>query len=354
MSNILTIGTGGCGNKLLESFLTILDNYNGLQSTYDSLFINSNINEMSKLSHFNSSINGLCINGNGTGRNPKKAKESIRYDKSKIYNYLASRIDNYDVVNIFSSADGGFGNGSITIICNILKALKPNVDINLLIAIPKISSRKASLENTLDLYEDILKLRENSIINSILFIDNDKMVDEDTFNEKVCNLYLESIELGNGALDSNDSNLVNSAKGYKVILELSNGFRTMQSAIDNSIKLSPFVTPSRYNCTHLGAVLIEEDFSKNEAINIFNPKDFDKADYGNKNIIVLGGCQLPNEHMNNLKKALDEIDNEDKVEEEIIFEGRKRNNETEKTIPKENKSAKQRLVDLMKDDSFWD
>ena len=176
MSNILTIGTGGCGNKLLESFLTILDNYEGLQSTYDGLFVNSNINEMSKLSHFNAQMNGLCISGNGTGRSPKKAKESIKLKRSKISNFFASRINNYEIVNMFSSADGGFGNGSITIISNIIRRLNPTVAINLLIAIPKISSRKASLENTLDLYEDILKLREKGIINSILFMVGEKTI----------------------------------------------------------------------------------------------------------------------------------------------------------------------------------
>ena len=352
MGNILTIGTGGCGNKLLESFLTALDNYDGLRSTYDGLFVNSNVNEMSKLLHFNSSINGLCINGNGTGRNPKKAKESIKFDRSKISNFFAVRIKNYEVVNIFSSADGGFGNGSITIMSNIIKRLKPNIDINLLIAMPKISSRKASLENALDLYEDILELKEKGIINSILFIDNDKMVSEDVFNEEVCRLYIESIELGNGALDSNDSKLVNSADGYKVILELNNDMRTMQKAVDNSISNSPFVTPSSFKCTHLGAVIVEEDFNKNEAINMFNPKDFDKTDYGNKNIIVLGGCQLPNEHMNNLKNALEELDNEDRVDEEIVFEGRRKDNRNVSQV-KEKVMTKQSLRDMLNDD-FWD
>ena len=353
MSNILTIGTGGCGGKILESFMTILDESEGLQSTYDGLFVNSNINEMSKLSHFNASINGLCINGNGTGRSPKRAKESIRLDKSKISNYLASRVLNYDVANIISSADGGFGNGSITIISNILKNLNPKIDINLLIASPKISSRKSSLENAIDLYEDILKLKEKGIINSILFIDNDKMVEEDTFNEQVARLYLESIELGDGALDSNDSKLVNSAKGYKVILNLSNEFRTMQKSIDESIKQSPFVMPPRFTCTHLGAVIVEDDFNKNEAINIFNPKDFDKTDYGNKNIIVLGGTPMPNEHMNNLRNALEDLDSEVIDIEEVVFESRKKDKPIHKEQQKEEKVTKQSLRDMMKGD-FWD
>ena len=128
----------------------------------------------------------------------------------------------------------------------------------------------------------------------------------------------------------------------------------MQKAIDNSIKSSPFVMPSKFTCTHLGAVMVEEDFNKNEAIKIFNPKEFDKTDYGNKNIIVLGGASMPNEHVNNIKKALEDLGNEINDEDEIIFEGRKRDNDIKNPIPKEDKSAKQRLADMINDDSFWD
>ena len=151
----------------------------------------------------------------------------------------------------------------------------------------------------------------------------------------------------------NDSKIVNSAKGYKVILNLSNEFRTMQKAIDNSIKSSPFVMPSKFTCTHLGAVMVEEDFNKNEAIKIFNPKEFDKTDYGNKNIIVLGGASMPNEHMNNIKKALEDLDNEVAVDEEVIFESRQKEKPTHKSEPKEEKVTKQSLRDMMKSD-FWD
>ena len=342
MSNNLIIGTGGCGNKLLESFLSILDKTIGLQSTYDGLFINSNTNEMNKLPHFNASINGLCINGNGTGRNPKKAKQNIKNDKSKLLNYFVSRIANYNSVYMVSSGDGGFGNGSISIIAKRLRGLSSSIDINLLIAMPKLSSRKASLENALDLYEDILELmgydkngkrnNERPIINSVQFIDNDKMTEEDMFNEKVMRLFLESIELGNGALDSNDAKIVNSANGYKVIFELTSGIKTIQQAVDLSTKNSPFVMPSNSKCTHLGVVVKEDDYNKNEAIKIFNPKDFDKADYGNKNIIVLGGCKLPNEHMNMIKESLDQLNKEvNNSEEEFVisFKGRNKNEENE-------------------------
>lgn len=353
MSNILNIGTGGAGNKLLEAFLNEIDIYEGLQSTYDGLYINSNVNEMSKLEHFSASLNGLLINGNGTGRNPIKAKESIKLEKSKISNYFANRIGNYDIVNILSSADGGFGNGSISIITNIIRRLNKDIKINLLIAYPKTTSRKSSLENCLNLYSDILKLKNNEIINSILFIDNDKMKDENEFNKKVMKLYLESMELGSGELDSNDSKLINSASGYKQILSLDIEYKNnLQLAVDKAFNDSPFINSKSYKCTHIGAILEEDCFKKEEIVDIFTARDFDKIDYGNKNIIVVGGCKMPTEHMNTLKNILQDIDDEFNLEEDtFIFS----NNSINKSVTKKSSEVapKKSLRDLM-DDDFWD
>ena len=42
MNDLLSIGLGGCGNKLLNAFMQ-------LDSTKDGIFINSNINEMKSI-----------------------------------------------------------------------------------------------------------------------------------------------------------------------------------------------------------------------------------------------------------------------------------------------------------------
>ena len=53
MNDLLSIGLGGCGNKLLNAFMQ-------LDSTKDGIFINSNINEMKSLSECNND-NRLAI-----------------------------------------------------------------------------------------------------------------------------------------------------------------------------------------------------------------------------------------------------------------------------------------------------
>ena len=85
--NLLSIGLGGTGNKLLNVFMQ-------LDSTKDGIFINSNVNEMKNLSECNDN-NRLTIRGNGTGRNRKKAKESLKKDKDKIIDYLSDKIPLY-------------------------------------------------------------------------------------------------------------------------------------------------------------------------------------------------------------------------------------------------------------------
>ena len=139
--------------------------------------------------------------------------------------------------------------------------------------------------------------------------------------------------------------------------------RTMHKAVDNSISNYPFVMPSRYNCTHSGAVIVEEYFNKNEAINMLNPKYFDKADYGNKNIIVLGGCKLPHEYMNTIREALDQLGkevNNDDDESIVVFKGRDKSEEYE--IINHSKSTSTSVVSEMSEyerarnmlDDDWD
>ena len=195
MNNTLVIGTGGCGNKLMNVFISLLNNRDELHASYDGIFVNSNKNEMEILDNCDLQRNALVINGDGTGRNASKAKKSIALDRVKVMNYFARIIDKYQSAIIMTSLDGGFGNGSIDIITKILKQLNPDIKIFLLGASAKLKSKKISLENTLSLYEDIKELMEIGQIDSYMFIDNDKMDDEDEFNIRTMSLFLDSLEL---------------------------------------------------------------------------------------------------------------------------------------------------------------
>ena len=351
MNNTLVIGTGGCGNKLMNVFISLLNNRDELHASYDGIFVNSNKNEMEILDNCDLQRNALVINGDGTGRNASKAKKSIALDRVKVMNYFARIIDKYQSAIIMTSLDGGFGNGSVDIITKILKQLNPDIKIFLLGASAKLKSKKISLENTLSLYEDIKELMEIGQIDSYMFIDNDKMEDEDEFNIRTMSLFLGSLELGEEALDSNDSLLVNFAKGYKMILPLSNKFNSVKDAIDDAIKKSPFVLPNRIKCTHIYGTYNSDDYSEQNILSEYNITDFDKLVSSDNTFLVLNGFADPDKHMATLNTAYELLDCEEDEDEgeEFTFSKKK----TVKTEPKaEKKSKKQRLRSMM-DDSFW-
>lgn len=307
MNSILFIGTGGCGNKLVDEFASVLNNSIGLTNVYDYKFINSNENEMSTLTNYNAVLNGIIINGGGTGRNQAEAKRSLKLDKSKVVNIFSSILHKYTTVYLVSSADGGFGSGSIDILAKVIRSISSNIKINLLAAMPKINSKKLGLENAIRFYEDVIDLSEKGIINSIQFIDNDVMHNEEKFNSQVVESVLDSLEFSSGVLDSSDSNLINSADGYKVVLPIRATKGTLSGAIEQAIKESPFVIPDNLDCTHLGGVFVKKEYDKDEVLNLFDIRDIDKTAYGDSNIVVLGGCEMPDDHIRILQQSLDDL-----------------------------------------------
>ncbi|MFR2890378.1 MAG: hypothetical protein ACLTDM_19510 [Clostridium butyricum] len=368
MNNTLLIGTGGCGNKLLNTAIDIIKGNFGLKNNYDYRFVNSNDGEMNILSNYDSRTNALPINGDGTGRNPIKAKEALSADRTKLINHFATYISKYTSAVIMSSGDGGFGNGSVSILSNVIKNLNPDIKINLLIAMPTISARKASLENAKSIYKDILSLRKSRvdkdgnslppIVNSVLFIDNSNMKDEDEFNNKSMKLFIDSLELGYGAFDTNDAFLVNGAERYKAIIPLDTTYRTLEDAINAAAKTSPFVfAPNVYNCTHLGGVIDKKYFNKDEILEKFEAKVFEKIEYGDgsQNLLVVGGCVMPDDHMRMLDEALNMI-NEANLEEESQFKFESVTNKKEQKSKKQENTSKANTAKALRemmDDDFW-
>lgn len=356
--NILNIGTGGTGNKLLDTLMDLLNNSeNVLQSVYDGVFVNSNINEMKRLKHYNSTINGLAINGGGTGRNQDVAQESISKDRSKFINFFANKADNYDVASIYLASGGGFGGGSLTTLTNVLRHLNSKLAINLVVAMPALTEGKTTIGNALKLHSKITKLRVQGVVNSYQYIDNDKMNNEDEFNKLCMQLILDSYELQDGAVDINDAKTINSANKYKVILPLADKFKSLVDAIDYSMDNSPFVMPNNLDCSYMGGIFQKGVYDKDEWRDLFKAKMWGKTDYGTKNLMVLGGTSTPNEYIQTLQEAYDNMKDDEDIEQETIFEfkednNKKQNSHFNNSNNNKNTETKKSLRDLMNDD-FW-
>lgn len=362
MSNILTIGTGGCGNKLLDTQLSILDKSMNIQNSHDGLFINSNRNELQCLPHYHSEFNALVINGAGTGRNKTIGKNSIKREKSKFSNYFATRIEPYEIVNIISSMDGGFGSSSIEMLCRVLKMIKPQVNINLLMAVPKLDSSKKALENTLDTYKEIVKLKD--LIKSVTFIDNDKMEKEEEFNRKTMELFLDSFETCEGSIDSNDLARVASSNGYRIPLTFDLSSSNLVEGIKRSLSRNPFIIPSslemigrtRVTCSHLAGLVNKECLDKEDWKDGFIVTDFDKVEYGSNNLLVVGGLPMPVDKMTLLEVSIKDLSNLSNLREETFtpINTTVDQEEKEKDLPKKSEETERKALINILEASFWD
>ena len=345
MNNLLSIGLGGCGNKLLNAFMQ-------LDSTKDGIFINSNINEMKNLSECNSD-NRLAIRGNGTGRSRRKAKESLKNDKDKISDYLAEKIMLYSQYQLISSGDGGFGSGSIGIVAKIIRFGRPNALIRVVLTFPKANSRRFSIENQLDCYNEILQLKKDGIINSIVIIDNNKMNNEDEFNKRCMSILLKSYDMVFNQIDENDLAITNFANGYSIPLELGAKGESLENAIDRAINNSPFLMPNSFRCSHMLGIFQREVYDKEEALEIIKVKEFDKTEYGYDNMLLLGGCKMPSNHFSKLEDELESLEEDDEEEDEFMVKSifrSKRSNEAVTTTS--SVVNKKQLREMLGDDFF--
>lgn len=359
MNNILLIGSGGCGGKLLNTTINLLQQRLGfLKNSYDYLFVNSNKNEMSILENCKLGQNTLIINGDGTGKNRTKAKESIANDKINVTAKIDSLADRYSSAYILVSGDGGFGSGSINLLSKLLKQVNPKIAVNVLAAMPRKKSKKLSLENALSLYEDIKILCEKGLINSYQFIENDKMQDEEEFNLRAMSLFIESLEMDAEELDSNDSFIVNSAKGYKAILPINGAFLDIETSISKAISNSPFIIPDKMKGTHIYGLYNSDYYEYDDVFSQYEITEFDKLiPTKEKTIFVITGLANPEKYMSELNDAYEKLlatKLNDDIEEEFSFSKRRTYNSNE-TINKASQpfNKKQRLRAMM-DDNFWD
>lgn len=359
---IAVIGTGGCGNKLLNTLMDI-------DPRYTPVFCNTNIREMENLEHFDAGNNSLYFaNAGGTGRDRDKAQEAIKKEQPKTIDFLANRFSPTSGITtyyIMGSSDGGTGSGSMPLLAKAIKLVNPDSTVNILAAMSSLNEKEASLKNTKGFWNDIVKLMREGIINSVQFIDNNKMLDEEEFNIAVMKEFDESISIDNEEIDIIDSEKVNTAKGYKVILNIDQRLgkldvnKAIQKAKSSSNFLIPEISPNgKFECDFLMASFDSEtEIDKNSYKGAFEVYELDKYDYNDegKNMIVLGGVEMPKDYIELVNMELASLQ-EKKNKRNIINDDLMIENEVKPKVEVKKKKAMSRkqLNNLMKNTNLWD
>lgn len=355
-SRILLIGSGRCGNHIVNDMIEMDGRYTGL-------FMNTTEVDLADLPHANTRNTFIIPNASGTGKNRNLAKEYVIEEEEKVADRIM-RYNQQDVIIAIASADGGSGSGITPLLMNVTKHMTEDKTINLVAVLPRYDEGKRSIENTLDFWNEVATLYKQGVINSIMLVDNNKRNTDEEINEKLV-VELDACLGAEGLTDETDSWVVNNDIGYKIVLDLEEGYDTVEEAIDNCIKESVFVYPDEgfKRCNSILGVMNPEAYDLEEAKEQYVAREFKKFGASDEfNTLILGGCRIPKEaidvYVNLLKEANKEsaLDNDDLDDLTINTESitPKKKVPKTKTINKKPSARGKSLKDKLKDRKIWE
>ena len=300
-SSTLIVGIGQCFN-ILTNIMKLRD------QRFTTLFVNSSNGDLSGLKFANQENSFIYSGGDGAGRNRQQAKTYIQNDSARLFDTLKNSYGQFEQMLIFFSTDGGTGSGSIKGFVSMVRGAFPKMIINLIGVIPKIEEDNKNLNNSLDCISDLIDISDS--FNDIKFIDNNKGQSYEDINNRAIediNSLFEMIGHDEiGSIDENNLKNIGKSKGYGVILNLPSNYTNYEEAIEVSKENSIFAIPDDLYCTYGGVMAKKNEYN---VINLASKFDCDETiykTYGDKNIIALGGCDIPREIISDIQDELKE------------------------------------------------
>lgn len=326
----LIIGVGAAGAKLTDAILS-------RDSRYEGFYINSSVKDVKPRKFATIGRNVYIIpNADGTGKDRNKGKSYIVEQQSALADKL-SEYELFDDIVITFSMGGGTGSSFSPLITMIIARILPKTRIHLVAIKPKMKSSKKILQNAIDTWNDITKVKD--LCASITILDNDKREKEEIINEDWAKDFDDMINLTVGdpsqVLDESDLNnlLDNRSKDKDIVRNKGLNILRLKSELNDSVELamemamreSVYVETSVDEVVNLGISLKGNDFNKDEIEEFFfieNDVFEGRNDIGN--IVVTSGAELP-------KLAFELIEEEIKAREDDV-----RKRKQEKLEKKEN------------------
>lgn len=362
---VLLLGSGQCGNILTNLMLEKDKRYTGL-------FCNANLKDMENLKNFDINRNVFYIpNATGTGKSRELAGQYIKEEVQKLVDMIL-KYALQDTIVILTSADGGFGSGSIKYITKAIKKACPKKTINVVGVFPSLTEGKVAFKNTIGFWNDIIELSKKNLINAVQFIDNDKRRTLDEINK--CAIEELDYLLGfyGDNIDETDSKRINNEKGYKVLLKLDNKYRSIDDAVDASIKDSVFIQPNSYDCKYLGVSVKRDDFYAEDFKGKFDTLEAPYCGYNKEeNLLLLSGLSMPKDAIEIIQTAYKDAERREQekqkmaIDEDLLIninedndtnanENNIRNNSVNNTKTEVKSTISSKELNNLFDDEFWD
>ncbi len=353
-SQVLVIGCGGTGGRMLDELLE-------LDKRYSSIFLNSSMAEMQSLKHFSAERRSFYIpNADGCGKDRHKMEMYIKEEAPKFVEMIKKFINPY--VILMGSSNGGTGSMAIIMIAKLIKKFFPSKSVNIIATIPSLNESDVDYSNAIDFWNEVVELKKKDMIDSIQLIDNNKCNSEHEINIRAMKELDESFDIVGGKLDTTDSMRVHTSKGYKVFLKLDSKIRNIKEAIDKAVSSSVYFIPDNLECDILIGNLNINTVRMSDVKDEIESYEFTKFNekLEGDSMILLGGCEMPKESIELVKEALKEVKNRKRrrvVEEDLIVKKEKKEEkqvqQTEKSLEDKPRLSSKDLNDLFADDDFW-
>lgn len=180
---LLVIGLGGCGGRLADEFARLgrrARRERGIEIVTDSLALNTNVDDLSRLSTIKSDrYHRILLGrekalGHGVGRISEIAAEIARQEADQIIDVVTATplFLRSEALLLIASADGGTGSGSIPVVSRVVKERHLHKPLYNLIVLP---SGNEELTAVRAIYNSVLCLRNASTVaDAILLVDNQR------------------------------------------------------------------------------------------------------------------------------------------------------------------------------------
>lgn len=298
---IAGLGQGGC---TLANLMKLKD------GRYTNIFINSSLGDMKGLTTAKLNTNVFIYSGgDGSGSDRDKGKEYIINDSARLMNTL-DKYKLFKYITVYFSTDGGTGSGSIIGFVSLAKNTIPNIKINLVGILPNLKEDNKKLENARDCVRDLNKIMH--LINDLKFINNNKGKTYDDINERAINDIDNAYSmLGHhdiGSIDEGNLENICTSKGYGVVLNLPSNYSNYDEAINTAKVNSIFAMPSNITECEYGGINVKEGKYNCEKLSEkFKADETLYKTYGkNFNLVVLGGCEVPSQDIQDIEDELTE------------------------------------------------
>lgn len=304
-SDMLLIGSGGCGNNQLDEILNRSKRYNGL-------FFNTNMREMETLKNFDK--DRMCFyipSADGTGKDRDLTERYIKEEGAK-FAEVVSGFRNVDYVTILSSANGGTGSKAAIEFPAMIRRIMAVKGVNLITTFPSLDESYMDFNNTIDYWNELMDEIDDGSINNVTFIDNNKCKEKE-INEKLASGLEDLFNIAKGNLDNSDLAHYFEAEGYNISFKLNSDIHNIKDAINKAMDDSIFYALDEFekkiHCETLLAVINTKYHDVEELKKTVVGRTFKKIKEVTEgdSFIALGGCDIPTYPRDIIRDALKDL-----------------------------------------------